>query len=390
MAKFPGIRFLQRTTTRPAAIVGSLLLTITSYQAGAQKTFIEFRPIAFPLANKTFFVDSVVDNRVITEEIGVVQVGLGNKQVAADFERGLVPTLENYFVQVTYFPGVVQQRLTVVIDGLWISERTNNLSERGIADLSITFCILDSGRLMTLHKTKASVETGGMDVTDTHGLRIQQALRNCVEEFARLDWEHLPRTPWTSRAAESETLASENNITTCAVRKKGIYTSFEGLRSNSPVDSPAFIVEEKKSKIRLRDSATKIVIKKSYGFCDGKDIYINTHSYNPINPAGIYARVKEVGRYLAWYDHYVGAGSYAFALVGFGVFAAAAARSHLDVIVLDMKSGAITPIDIPRLEKLLKQNPELLAKYRAMTSGHDDVNIQMAYIMSLNRRLEQP
>ena len=107
-----------------------------------------------------------------------------------------------------------------------------------------------------------------------------------------------------------------------------------------------------------------------------------------MDPRGAFARVQEIGPYLAWTDRYVGPGSMAVGLIGFGLLGAGTAKSHKDLILMDLKNGRIIPVDILRLRKLLSGYPKLLRKYKALHEDlQADVSMHLAFVKSLNKEL---
>ncbi|MGC4020578.1 MAG: hypothetical protein QM734_00850 [Cyclobacteriaceae bacterium] len=238
-------------------------------------------------------MDSVIDNRANKESIGVVQKGMSNRQVAADFTIGFLPALQNYFNVVVGKINDRQKRVIAVIDEFNIAEKTYRMKEVGFADVSISFCVLDSG-LRKLYACSNHQESGGMDVTASHIKRINACLEGCLKEFASKGSQNQgplefikPNQQW--KPYDPETILTTNLL------KKGIYKDFRELRTNSPSITTEFQVTPKKDFFELRTISSNEKISEPFGFSDGKDIYINTFFYNQSNRKALYSKVVEKG-----------------------------------------------------------------------------------------------
>lgn len=325
-----------------------------------------------------FKIDSVIDNRFVRDNIGMAQVGLGNRQVEAVMENTLEASLKQFFEQACLKQNG-QKSLIAIIDELNVTEKTYQLKERGIAEAQITFLSQGENSLLKQGTFQFREETGGMDVTQAHGKRLKTVLLNCLEQLQNQGYVQnaAPFTiggKWTPADAE-------HNILTCKTKQRGIYATFQEMRSNSPSISDTFSISSVKDLYILRLSNGKKA-KEPYGFCDGKSIYINTFFYNQTNGEGVYAKVQEEGRYLLWVDHYVSAGEGAAMGAAFGMIGYAIAKNGSDCIILDTESGVIIPLTDRNVKRLLKQYPDLQSRYgNAFT-----IKSHIAMIKDLNAR----
>lgn len=360
-------------------------LMLNSSIAIAQKSefIVELKPERFDLPQREFYIDSIVDARMVKNTIGMAQVGMGNRQVPAVFNQPIETVLLNYFK--VALPGQkIQQPLVAVINQLAVSERTYAMKERGLVDLEITFCKLDSGRLLALGSFNSKQEGGGMDVTAAHGKRIAAALNDCITQFHNSPWKEIPGTIYTAENEWNEK-DPDQNILHCTVRKPGIYPRFVQLRSNAPIEQRVTI-EPRKDLFMIRDEVSEKKVVEAFGYCDGKYLYINTFFYNFYKGGrGLFARVVEEGRYMAWVDHYVSASESAAVGAAFGLIGTAIASSGRDVIVLDIKTGVITPLKAKTLKRLFYDDVELQKKYED-EPNQDNIDVMLAYIKSYNQR----
>ena len=334
------------------------------------------------LPNRGFYIDSVVDARPITSNIGMAQVGLNNRQVEAHLDRPLESALATYFRAVMPMQNG-QLRIVAVVNELRISEKTYKAKERGFAEADITFCRIDSGKLYELYSVVKQEESGGMDVTIGHPRRLSTVLNECVKEFSSTDYKTNPGKAFESAASWNAT-DPERNILQCSKRIPGIYEKFSQLRSNSPKEKKV-LMKDRGILFMVRDSESESKLREPFGVCDGSSLYINTYFYNANSGKGLFAKVIEEGRILVWYDHYMSATEAGLVGGGFGLIGYSVAASDLDIICLDLKTGVIKPIKVKFLEQLLAEDPELLARYRE-SREKGSVPVMMEFVRSFNER----
>jgi hypothetical protein len=360
-----------------------VILTTGFQSAFAQKDFIvSLKAESLVLPNRGFYIDSVVDARSITTNIGMAQVGMNNRQVEAQFDKPFEQAIAAYF-QTTLPRQNEQQRIIAVVNELRISEKTYKMKERGFAEVDITFCRLDSGKLFALHSIAKQEESGGMDVSAAHPRRLATALNECVKDFNATGYRTNPGTLFESNENWSTT-DPERNILLCSNRIPGIYEKFSQLRSNSPREDKV-LMQARGILFMVRDSESKARLREPFGICDGNFLYINTYFYNATAGKGLFAKVIEEGRILAWYDHYMSGTEAGFVAGAFGAIGTAAAASDVDIVSLDLKTGVIKPIKIKSLEQLLAEDPELLSRYRERRDK-GDVPVMMEFVKLFNER----
>lgn len=361
--------------TAAAVLISTILI--------AQQTkVIQLIPGIMDLAGREFYIDSVVDNRIARENIGTARVGMNNKSVPAVFEKSFEETMNFYFA-VTVPKSANQVRLIAVINELHVYEKIYAMKERGVADVNISFCKLDSGKLRVVAEASNSQESGGMDVSNAHDQRIDLAIRECIKQLQASNWKENPGTPLDA-GGPWVPIDDEHNILKAKTWNYGTYKNFNDLRSNSPDHSDPMIVPEAEmgELVMIKNKATKKKLVEAYGFNDGTNLYINTFFYNGMKSKGAFAKVESVGAYLAWIDYYQSDVSHAvssqFGLIG----ALAAGTGDPDIIVLDMKSGMIIPLRPQVLSKILEPEPKLLAEYEK--SKVRDPRVQLEFIKRFN------
>jgi len=355
-----------------------LILMLAGRPCFSQEKFlIDLVPNAFTISNRAFFVDSVIDNRTEVETIGVVQKGMANRQVPANLTGGVALALKNYFTVVARrINGKDQIRIIAVVDDFSISEKTYRMKETGFADVSISYCESDSGRLRRVYLSQEHRESGGMDVTSSHLKRILLCLESGLQKLSATGLGHQSAKAYVTLGQQWMPY-SDGSILTSASFQKGIYKNYRELRSNSPSIKTDFKATPKKDFVELRDLTTGEKISEPFGFSDGKDIYINTFFYNQTNRKALYAKVVEKGRYFVWLDHYVGPGEGAAVQGMFGALGYAAAKSSLDCIALDLKTGVITPLNEKGLKKIFASDQTLLDEMKVEKNLGIDTQLRL-------------
>lgn len=348
-----------------------------------EKHLIDLEPNQFVITDRTFYIDSVVDNRPNKESIGVVQKGMNNRQVAADFTIGFLPALTKYFKVVAGKVHDRQTKLIAVVDDFNISEKTYRMKETGFAYASISFCELDSGKLRKIFHCSEMQESGGMDVTSSHAKRINACLEKCLRQMAVKGFKSKVPAEYVKLEEQWQPYGPETILTTASL-KKGIYLNFTELRTNSPSNNSEFVITPKKDFVELRNALTKEKITEPFGFCDGTDIYINTFFYNQTNKKALYSKVIEKGRYFVWMDHYVSSGERAAMFGALGAVGYAAAKSGRDCMSLDLKTGVITPLTKKTLTKILSEDQTLLEQVKGATTI--SIETQLELIKQFNNK----
>src|SRR5688500_60497 len=177
-------------------LLTTFILAAGSLSGFAQKDFIvSLKTESLMLPNRGFYIDSVVDARSMATNIGMAQVGMNNRQVEAQLDKPFEQAIATYFE--TIIPRQNgQQRIIAVVNELRISEKTYNMKERGLDEVNITICMIDSGKLYKLYTVAKQEESGGMDVSAAHPRRLATALNECGKEFNSSDYRTNLGTPF--------------------------------------------------------------------------------------------------------------------------------------------------------------------------------------------------
>lgn len=153
-----------------------------SFLAEAQQKIIKLKPELLDLKPGTFYIKDVIDVRNFKANIGFVQVGMFNKKIAATLEGGVEQSLLDY-INSSLPKDTNLTPVILKVVRLRISEQISYSSEVGRADVQIEFYTAQNGDLQKVHKASSVIEDTGIDVTKTHGHRIQTAINTCIKDF---------------------------------------------------------------------------------------------------------------------------------------------------------------------------------------------------------------
>jgi hypothetical protein len=318
-------------------------------------------------------IAKVVDNRVIKDNIGVVQKGLSNKRRLAKFKSDVGTELQKLFNRI-YKPTPNAPEFICVIHDLHIDEQTNLYSEKGICNVEIELVKEVASNFYSLGRFNSYIEKGAMDVTKRHGKRIIQALDDCLHQFAQ--------TNWRSESGEEFHFDTEMTCSIAETPMEGLYPSVNRLCKNAPIES--FEHDFKKSKKSRYDidrfelkAKDKENAKKGIMFIsDGKDIYMHASRYSYKE---YFIKAKHYGRFIYFQDFFSNAKNLSAASPLIGMFSA-----DYRGIILDTQTGKVSILTERYLSKVLKNHPEILDRYN--NSKKKLLNRERA-ILRLNKKL---
>ncbi len=157
-----------------------VLFTLASFFSQAQKFYELEMNLNDPpeIVNRKFYIHKVVDKRTSTFKVGTVQTGLLNHKRPAKFQNGLATDIE-YYLETTLPNEMDMVPLSLIIEELEISEKTNFTSEYAVAHIKASFYFED--RL--IYSCEGKTQRSAMDVTMYHEDNIRVLLQNCMNEM---------------------------------------------------------------------------------------------------------------------------------------------------------------------------------------------------------------
>lgn len=331
-------------------------------------------------AKSSIKIDSVIDNRFFTYCVGTARVGLNNRSVPAVLENNL-NSIRDYLSQ-QYTPNTDATPITLIIDHFWVSEQAKSLTVDGTFELEISFAKKKSnGKLEIIHQFNDEITEGCMDATKSHTRRIKALLDKAFKEFLEKDIAKLGGEVFVKNE-----LNPTKNILNADTLKVGFYKSFEDFYNNSPraIENISIEALNKKNVLfKMVDNFSSKRIKNYYGYCDGKELYLNAFAYGQ-TVSNYYAKVLSVGRFLLLDDTYIDPVTSAVAsnygLLGALVAASTAKRG----IVIDIETGLPIVLSEKSFKAILKNYDSYLQKYEKMNNDYFDV--KKAFISSINQK----
>jgi len=221
-----------------------------------------------------------VDVRFDTTRLGVARVGLGNRKEKIVLAGDFPTVLQQYFTaKMPVQPDLPNVVLRVSRLGLW-EEITPNGTEGARVAANFEFFLQKGDRYAALGDRKFRFTEGlGANVTKYHDDNLRAALQSAVDFLQdSVDWKTVDALP-ADAGLEDISQRITPRILTDAQLTAGAYKNFTDFRNNNPRLSVDYeikdgqrilLIEGKKGKFRKVHPDDRV-----WGFCDGKDMYIN-------------------------------------------------------------------------------------------------------------------
>lgn len=279
---------------KPACrLVGSLLFW-AGLQGGAtaqaQVYFVDLSQQQLTLPERSFFIEQVLDGRPSRAGIGTVLRGMGNTAQRAELKPTVATGLQALLTQ--QLPArPTDRRLLAVVRALHVQETISFTSEQATDDVALDFYLLDeAGNAHFALSTSETVQSKGMETTSRHPRQLAQALQACLAKLAAVDWPSVatqPGQPVASLLSASPVLSAAYPVFTDSVRRAGFYRTFLDFRNNSPVTTPALLVDAAPNQskgwtggylytpyLQTPDGGRGEQLRGAWGFSDGRQVFI--------------------------------------------------------------------------------------------------------------------
>ncbi|MEZ4885195.1 MAG: hypothetical protein R3E32_10750 [Chitinophagales bacterium] len=339
-----------------------LLFTISNVYAQKKAHIVKLDPPFVKAIETDFYISKIIDNRTNKENIGVIQKGLGNKKVPANFEEDLSIHLLDFLKKLVQ-SSEDKTPLALQVNQLSIYERTSAFTEMGGCEVRLEFSKEENGQLISFGEFTAVVENKGTsDVTARHDERIIEALTTCINDFSKTDWKNtIPTT-----IAENDAIQANYTYDYIVKPKKGLYRSFNAFLKNAPFDTSAYFFQPIKKKQRFEryqvyDNEEENRIKNLFGFSDGEHFYLSAMEYTT---SYHFIKSQFIGRFIYFEDQIYSPG----AAIAFGLIGAAASTKHTG-IVLDTQTGLTSIVNTKTIEALIESYPDLQKMYENSNKG---------------------
>lgn len=273
-----------------------LLLFICSSFSFAQEHYLELNP-ACPNTHSPFNKIQVIDNLPNKALLGFVQKGAFNRREQIRYEGSLADTLGKYFIM-NSSPTQKSRELVLMVNELFLSETTGNLSESGSLKLSVRlFAEKENGNFSELFSVDSVYTIKSMDVT-------KRLLRSVNEQFCKIS-ERVSNIPLDEIEKGVDYKLSDlymlDNLEKLYIPfyvaekpLKGIYKNYKALKMNVPDDACEIFVDTenpKKVKVykvyKVKNRKFRLETEAIYAVCDGEKIYKATsYGYFEVSKTG--------------------------------------------------------------------------------------------------------
>ncbi|MEM6516214.1 MAG: hypothetical protein AAF688_08525 [Bacteroidota bacterium] len=323
------------------------------------------------IVDADFYISEVIDNRLITSNIGIAQKGIFNKKVPAVFSKPFEVEVLDYLN--TIFPkDTVKKALAIRINQLLISENTGAFKETGKAIVRLDVLIkIDDENYASYGNFSAQAFKNSMDVTGKHDDRIREIIKLCLVEFDSTDWQNnIAEVISLERPKIPKILTEEIEI--------GFFRTHLELLNNNSLKSINFEVQNRSTddKLHLKDTEKNKLVHFAYN--DGKDVYLNASTYSGERH---YVKTERFDEFLLFSDVFLSQDSTSEMSFAFGVLGLLSSNQR-QTVLFDLNTGQFYPLNQSRMKLLLKDNfPELYRKYRVSSGYLDEIRpiLKQAY-----------
>lgn len=278
-----------------------LLLILCTTGAFAQTYTLDISKAKIPALLDGYYIEEVIDGRVVKNSIGVVQRSILNNKVPAVFAAPLEKELLNF---ITSQQPAQSGKIPIIlrVNKLWISEFTTTNSESGTAELRVDFIYKQDSVYKKLYSTIVFHTQKGLEVTGKHDDNIAQVIGKCFQQFNANDFdvmlsqaENLSLQQLSASYVDKTTAKVYPILQVKSTYKKGIYITLEEFRNNEPSITSNFEIKHRSGfdqvmvgggdaiPVLVSDDGKLTKIKNAWGFTDGVNLYMRTgEGYYPL------------------------------------------------------------------------------------------------------------
>jgi len=360
--------------------LGLLGLLATARPAAAQQVYhveLSGQPLALP--TRTFFIKQVADGRPSRVPIvGTVLRGMGNVPRPADLQPS--PALALQAVCDAQLPArPTDQPVLAVVRALFVQENMTFTTEQARDDLGLDFYLLDAaGQAHFALSATETVASKGMETTGRHGRQLVQALQACLTQLAATDWASAAARPGVpvadAVAGRPGDAGPAYPVLAEAGRRAGFYRTFLDFRNNTPIETPALVVESKANThqgwggsavylpyLQRPDGSAGEALRGAWGFSDGKQLFIyqrngyylllrHEDGFRFLGPSGPDPQAMTTGALLGG--------------VAGGLAASASTSNQPTDYSLDLRTGRVAPLELATVRVPAVERPTQVFVYR--------------------------
>jgi hypothetical protein len=280
------------STVIPKAATLFLFILFTVPAAFSQGYTLQMAKQKLPGIERTFYIEQVIDNRLVKTSVGEVQTGMLNNKAAANFAQPLDLEL-SAFITASLPQQENQVPIILRVNKLWVSEHTTYSSETGTAEVVVDFLYKSDSVYHKLFAATAMASQQGLDVTKKHEENIARVLADCLKQFASRPFDAMlaqsqELTPDQVRKGyDNSAYVSEFPILKDGFYNEGVYLTLDEFRTNSPGITSSYTIKQRSSFDKVMvgggDQVPVLIsadgkskpIKNAWGFSQNGELYIN-------------------------------------------------------------------------------------------------------------------
>lgn len=269
-----------------------LFFLFTATAAYSQSYTLQMARQKLPAMERSFYIEQVIDSRLVKASVGEVQTGMLNSKAAANFAQPLDQELSAFFTA-SLPKQVAQVPVILRVNKLWVSEHTTYSSETGTAEAVVDFYYKSDSGYHKLYSAIAIASQQGLDVTKKHEENIARVLADCLKQFASRPFDTMlaqsEKLTWDQirKSYDNSAYVREFPILKDGVYKEGIYQTMDEFRTNRPGITSSFTIKQRSTfdkvmvgggdQVPLLMSADgkNKPIKNAWGFSQNGELYIN-------------------------------------------------------------------------------------------------------------------
>ncbi|MDQ1086488.1 DUF6563 family protein [Siphonobacter sp. SORGH_AS_1065] len=340
--------------------------------------------------NLGFNFKKVIDARLFKDNIGLLQMNQ-NELIECNFPADVSEYLESYLKRNLSSSG---DSLVLVINDLWVSNKSNNNTGEKKVDLSFTICRQDTlGKLWNIYYVENLAEISDWSGQASYGKKIRKLFDICLNEFSKTNWRNNAGTLFELGPQTNDKVAS---LFEQVIFPAGLYFSIPELMDKKPSILPNYIDSKRLDGKYLAIKNLKVLSegKKAFAYSDGKRLYIYANQYKVGNKATYFAPVRETGRFFLVEDELDASNMrilYSYGSIGLAISGAISGVDRTTVInrndlgfIVDLYTGQTYTCNDKGILKLLTEFPEARERY-LNKKDRKTASVWRSCIMYLNR-----
>lgn len=160
-----------------------LLTNLANAQPSKFKLELNYTELGL-IQTGNYKIDSIIDNRVVKDNWGVVMTGLSNRKTAVELEYGIAAL--KFYLDNSIYSDEKAQHLTLVLNNLWLNEQIAGFKEVATCELEMLICKKDKdNNLRIIDDVSLEVEGSSAiaDLTKSSSKRVKEVFQNAFNQL---------------------------------------------------------------------------------------------------------------------------------------------------------------------------------------------------------------